>query len=60
MAYSFRTSMPPMTSVPCAQQKCLIHLMRDINEDLHKNPFDDELKEIARWFGTLSARSSER
>ena len=35
-------------SVPCAQQKCLIHLMRDINEDLHKNPFDDELKEMAR------------
>ena len=24
--------------VPCPQQKCLIHLMRDINEDLHKNP----------------------
>ena len=40
-------------SVPCAQQKCLIHLMRDINEDLHKNPFDDELQEIARRFGAL-------
>jgi predicted RecB family nuclease len=40
-------------SVPCAQQKCLIHLMRDINEDLHKNPFDDDLKEIARRFGAL-------
>lgn len=40
-------------SVPCAQQKCLIHLMRDINEDLHKNPFDDELREIARRFGAL-------
>jgi predicted RecB family nuclease len=40
-------------SVPCAQQKCLIHLMRDINEDLHKYPFDDELKEIARLFGAL-------
>jgi hypothetical protein len=40
-------------SVPCAQQKCLIHLMRDINEDLHKNPFDEELKEIARRFGVL-------
>jgi hypothetical protein len=26
---------------------------RDINEDLHKNPFDDELKEIARRFGAL-------
>jgi predicted RecB family nuclease len=40
-------------SVPCAQQKCLIHLMRDINEDLHKNPFDDELKEVAGRFGLL-------
>ena len=40
-------------SVPCAQQKCLIHLMRDINEDLHRNPFDDELKEIAGRFGAL-------
>jgi len=40
-------------SVPCAQQKCLIHLMRDINEDLHRNPFDDELKEIAERFGVL-------
>jgi len=40
-------------SVPCAQQKCLIHLMRDTNEDLHKNPFDEELKEIARRFGVL-------
>ena len=40
-------------SVPCVQQKCLIHLMRDINEDLHKNPFDDDLKEIATRFGAL-------
>ncbi len=40
-------------SVPCAQQKCLIHLMRDINEDLHKSPFDDELKLIAGQFGAL-------
>lgn len=40
-------------SVPCPQQKCLIHLMRDINEDLNKNPFDEELKTIAGRFGTL-------
>ncbi len=40
-------------SVPCAQQKCLIHLMRDINDDLHRNPFDEELKEIAKRFGVL-------
>src|SRR5262249_20299204 len=40
-------------SVPCVQQKCLIHLMRDINDDLHESPFDDELKEIATRFGAL-------
>jgi hypothetical protein len=40
-------------SVPCAQQKCLIHLMRDINEDLYKNPFDEGLNEIARHIGAL-------
>jgi hypothetical protein len=40
-------------AAPCPQQKCLIHLMRDINEDLHKNPFDEELKAIASRFGGL-------
>jgi hypothetical protein len=32
----------------CEQQKCLIHLIRDVNEDLFHNPFDEELKELAR------------
>ena len=27
-------------SIDCAQQKCLIHLMRDVNEDLCKQPFN--------------------
>jgi predicted RecB family nuclease len=40
-------------SIDCLQQKCLIHLMRDINEDLHKQPFNDEMKEIARRFADL-------
>jgi hypothetical protein len=40
-------------SVPCPQQKCLIHLMRDINEDLIKNPFDEEFKAMAGRFGAL-------
>jgi predicted RecB family nuclease len=40
-------------SVPCPQQKCLIHLMRDMNEDLNKNPFDEEFKDIAGRFGAL-------
>jgi len=40
-------------SLPCLQQKCLIHLIRDINDDLLKNPFDQELKELATLFGRL-------
>ena len=34
----------------CPQQKCLIHLMRDINDDLFHNPFDEELKRVAQRF----------
>jgi len=34
-------------SIQCIQQKCLIHLIRDINDDLFKNPFDEELKLLA-------------
>src|SRR5262249_25545440 len=40
-------------AVPCRQQKCLIHLMRDINEDVLKHPFDEELTFIAQRFGVL-------
>jgi predicted RecB family nuclease len=40
-------------SLPCPQQKCLIHLMRDINEELLKHPFNEELTFIAQRFGTL-------
>ncbi len=40
-------------SIACAQQKCLIHLMRDINDDLFKQPFNDEMKEIGRLFAEL-------
>ena len=32
----------------CPQQKCLIHLMRDVNDDLFHNPFDEELKDLAQ------------
>jgi len=37
----------------CAHQKCLIHLMRDINEDLRKQPFNDEIKHIAYSYAAL-------
>jgi hypothetical protein len=39
--------------IPCPQQKCLIHLMRDINEDLAKQPFNLEIKQIAKEFADL-------
>jgi predicted RecB family nuclease len=34
-------------SMPCRQQKCLVHLVRDINDDLWKAPFDKELEGFA-------------
>ena len=37
----------------CLQQKCLVHLIRDMNADLRQNPFDDELKALIGRFGTL-------
>jgi predicted RecB family nuclease len=37
-------------SVTCRQQKCHLHLMRDINDDLLRHPFDEELKELARRY----------
>jgi predicted RecB family nuclease len=40
-------------SIDCSQQRCLIHLMRDINEDLCKQPFNEEMKTIARGFADL-------
>jgi Transposase IS66 family len=40
-------------SINCAQQKCLIHLLRDINEDLLKEPFNQEMEALARNFAGL-------
>jgi transposase IS66 family protein len=40
-------------SIACAQQKCLVHLMRDLNEDLSKQPFNEEMKELAQNFANL-------
>jgi hypothetical protein len=40
-------------SIPCPQQRCLIHLIRDINEDVLKNPFNEELAVIAKRFGSV-------
>ncbi|MPR30845.1 TM0106 family RecB-like putative nuclease [Microvirga tunisiensis] len=40
-------------SVECVQQKCLIHLMRDLNDDLMEHPYNEEMQEIANEFGLL-------
>ncbi|MEO0538611.1 MAG: TM0106 family RecB-like putative nuclease [Cyanobacteria bacterium P01_A01_bin.123] len=40
-------------SVKCLQQKCLIHLIRDMNDDLYKNPFDEEYKTLVKNLGIL-------
>jgi hypothetical protein len=40
-------------AIDCPQQKCLIHLMRDMNQELLNNPFDEELKSVTGSFGVL-------
>jgi predicted RecB family nuclease len=40
-------------AIDCPQQKCLIHLARDFNDDLLKNPFDEELKRVTSRFAVL-------
>jgi hypothetical protein len=40
-------------SLPCPQQKCLVHLMRDFNHDLQNNPYDEQFKALAAEFGQL-------
>jgi hypothetical protein len=39
--------------INCYQQKCLIHLMRDLNDEILNNPFDTEMKSIATGFAGL-------
>ena len=40
-------------SLDFPQQKCLVHLMRDLNDDMHREPFNVEIKEIVQEFGAL-------
>lgn len=40
-------------SLECRQQKCLVHLIRDMNEDFLKHQLDTELKTIVIEFGNL-------
>jgi predicted RecB family nuclease len=40
-------------AIECPQQKCLIHFIRDLNDELLKHPYDDRLKRLAREFADL-------
>jgi predicted RecB family nuclease len=40
-------------SMSCPQQKCLIHLIRDMNDDLIKEPFNKEIKLLIDDFANL-------
>ena len=40
-------------AIACPQQKCLIHLMRDLNDELLNNPFDEEMKSIVVGFADV-------
>jgi hypothetical protein len=40
-------------SIDCPQQKCLVHLIRDMNDDLVRNPFNEEFKDLVKRFSIL-------
>lgn len=40
-------------AIQCPQQKCLIHLIRDLNDDVLKRPYDEEFKQLAQAFALL-------
>jgi hypothetical protein len=40
-------------TIGCPQQRCLIHLMRDLNDEVLSNPFDAELKHLVTLFAGL-------
>ncbi len=44
---------PTYETLPVRRQKCLIHLIRDLNDDLYKTPFDEEYKALVSAFGKL-------
>jgi hypothetical protein len=40
-------------SMECLQQRCLVHIIRDLNNDMLKHPFDRELATLAGGFAHL-------
>jgi hypothetical protein len=39
--------------IKCPQQKCLVHLLRDLNDELLKNSYDKEFKGLVKGFANL-------
>ena len=44
---------PGYDGLDCRQQKCLVHLIRDLNENFLKHPYDEELWKISSEFANL-------
>jgi predicted RecB family nuclease len=44
---------PVYDSISCVQQKCLIHLIRDLNEDILSEPFNEEYKKLVQDFTSV-------
>jgi predicted RecB family nuclease len=40
-------------SINCRQQKCLIDLIRDLNDDIRRNPFNTEIQGLGQSFAIL-------
>lgn len=40
-------------ALKCPKQRCLIHFLRDLNDDLYKHPYDDDLQRLGRGFADL-------
>jgi len=41
------------SSISCSQQKCLIHLLRDLNESVLKEPFNNELRLLTQGLAAV-------
>ena len=39
--------------IQCQQQKCLIHLIRDLNDAVLEYPYDEQLKSLVKNFADL-------
>jgi len=39
--------------IQCPQQKCLIHLIRDLNDAVLEHPYDEQLKNLVKSFADL-------